>query len=133
MSNKQGVHGSCLCGGVEFIVSKFTRGVVACHCTQCRKTSGNYVAATKARNTDISIISDRTLTWYRSSETAERGFCNCCGGNMFWRKMGDDAVSIMAGPLDNPTGLQIEAHIYTDDAGDFYHIDGNQPGYPQGN
>ncbi len=132
MINTSGVRGSCLCGGVAFVVAKFVRGVVACHCSQCRKTSGNYVAATKAKNADIKMISDSTLSWFRSSETAERGFCNCCGGNLFWRKVNDDATSIMAGPLEKPTGLHVEAHIYTEDAGDFYKINDGLPVYPQG-
>jgi hypothetical protein len=32
-------------------------------------------------------------------------------------------VSIAAGSLDKPQGLRIAAHIYTDEAGDYYEID----------
>lgn len=37
-------------------------------------------------------------------------------------------MSIAAGSLDKPQGLKIAAHIYTDEAGDYYEID---PGVPQ--
>ena len=38
--------GSCLCGGVEYELHGPLRDVLACHCIQCRKTSGHYWAAT---------------------------------------------------------------------------------------
>lgn len=126
------VTGSCLCGGVKFSVAAFTRPVVACHCSQCRKTAGHYVAATKANNSDLTIVSDETLTWYRSSEEAERGFCNRCGGNLFWRPVGGTTTSIMAGPLDAPTGLKLAYHIFAEDAGDYYEIGDDVPVYAQG-
>ena len=125
------VTGRCLCGGVQYEVGRFERGVIACHCSQCRKTSGHYVAATKALNVDLRMTSDLTLKWYRSSENAERGFCTECGSNLFWRKIGDDATSIMAGALDGPTGLSMQSHIFVDDAGDYYHPDNGVPHYPQ--
>ena len=127
----QPVSGSCLCGGVRYEVDHFERGVVACHCTQCRKTSGHYVAATKATHDHLRMILDGTLKWYRSSEAAERGFCSECGSNLFWRKVGDNATSIMAGALDGPTGLSMQSHIYAADIGDYYELDDGVPIYPQ--
>ncbi|MDB3912880.1 GFA family protein, partial [Paracoccaceae bacterium] len=40
------ITGSCECGAVVFELSGKLRDVVACHCGQCRKTSGHYWAAT---------------------------------------------------------------------------------------
>lgn len=125
------VSGSCLCGGVRYEVGQFARGVIACHCTQCRKTSGHYVAATQATHDNLRMISDETLKWYRSSEAAERGFCSECGSNLFWRMIGDDATSIMAGALDGPTGLAMQSHIYADDIGDYYTLSDDVPTYSQ--
>jgi hypothetical protein len=125
------VAGSCLCGAVRYDVARFERGVIACHCSQCRETSGHYVAATQAMNANLRMISDSTLKWYRSSEDAERGFCTECGSNLFWRKIGDDATSIMVGALDGPTGLAMQCHIFVDDAGDYYCPSDGVPHYPQ--
>ena len=36
----------CLCGVVRYEVRGPLRPVIACHCTQCRRTSGPFVAAT---------------------------------------------------------------------------------------
>ncbi len=131
MSDGQ-VSGSCLCGGVKYSVAAFMRPVVACHCTQCRKTSGHYVAATKARNSDLTMISDDTLTWFRSSDVAERGFCSRCGSNLFWRPVDGDTTSIMAGALDAPTGLKLEFHIFKKSAGDYYAFNDGLPAFDEG-
>lgn len=125
------VTGSCLCGGVRYEISAFMKGVVACHCSQCRKTSGHHVASTKALNTNITFLSDETLVWYSSSEEAERGFCSTCGSNLFWRVKGGDATSVHAGPLDEPTGLTMTRHIFVDDKGDYYDLPAEHEQFPQ--
>jgi len=114
--------GGCLCGGVRYSVSGPMRDVVACHCIQCRKTSGHYVAATRVAQSDFSIDRDETLVWFRSSDKAKRGFCSRCGGNLFWWLDEGDQVSIFAGTLDGPTGLKIAEHIHMDTKGDYYDI-----------
>ena len=121
--------GRCLCGGVRFRVRGTLRHVVACHCSQCRQTSGNFVAATSTDRTDLELVAADTLTWYRSSEAAERGFCARCGGNLFWRRTDTDSrtVSIMAGTLDPLTGLRIGVHIFVDDKSDFYDLTDGAP------
>ncbi|NNE87738.1 MAG: GFA family protein [Silicimonas sp.] len=118
------VRGSCLCGGVRYTVSGPLRPVIACHCTQCRKTSGHHVAATSARRDDVEISGD--VTWFASSETARRGFCGTCGSNLFWDGPGVN-LSIFAGTLEAPTGLQLAGHIYCDAKGDYYGIEGDLP------
>lgn len=114
--------GSCLCGAVSYEITGPLRPVVACHCRQCRKTSGHYVAATQGRWDRLHMQRDEGLVWYRSSETASRGFCKDCGSSLFWRRHGDDLVSIMAGTLDPPTGLVMACHILASEKGDYYDI-----------
>jgi hypothetical protein len=100
------------------------RDVVACHCSQCRRTSGHFVAASQAPTAAIKLINAGTLSWYESSPQARRGFCNRCGGNLFWRETaeGQASTSIMAGTLDTPTGLRITQHIFVEDKSDYYSI-----------
>jgi hypothetical protein len=119
--------GGCLCGGVRYEVNGALREVIACHCSQCRRTSGNYVAATSARNDDLVLTEQATLAWYRSSDEAERGFCARCGGNLFWRHVGGRSTSIMAGTLDPPTRLKLAAHIFVDAKSDYYDIGDGAP------
>lgn len=116
-----GKTGSCLCGGVSYVVTGPLRQVVACHCHQCQKTSGHYVAATEAALVDVKI-NEETLIWYQSSDAAERGFCRRCGGNLFWRRMTGGRISIFAGTLDGPTDLRLTAQIHTEDRADYYNL-----------
>ncbi|MBV9137438.1 MAG: GFA family protein [Hyphomicrobiales bacterium] len=119
---KKNQSGGCLCGGVRYHVSGELRSVVGCHCSQCRRTSGNFVTATNCGLDDLVLEKDGTLRWYRSSEAAERGFCSVCGGNLFWRPIGGDHLSIMAGTLDAPTGLRLTKHIFVADKSDYYDL-----------
>ncbi|MEO1314605.1 MAG: GFA family protein [Pseudomonadota bacterium] len=119
------VEGSCLCGAVRFTVNGPLRPVVACHCVQCRKTSGHYVAATSAKRADLTVHGP--VAWYPSSPSARRGFCPTCGSSLFWEEDGTDQTSIHAGTLDAPTGLTLAGHIFTADKGDYYEISDDLP------
>ena len=125
--------GGCLCGGVRYEVAGPLRDVVACHCSQCRRTSGHFMAATAAPRASVRLTASATLRWHASSDTAERGFCSNCGGNLFWRQRSPavDSISIAAGTLDGPvTGLVIREHIYVADKLDYYAIDDGVPQHP---
>lgn len=111
--------GSCLCGAVRYTVDGPMRPVIACHCVQCRKTSGHYVAATSAPREAVAIQGE--VRWYKSSDTAHRGFCPVCGSSLFWDGPGVH-LSIMAGTLDGDPGVRIGGHIYCADKGAYYDI-----------
>lgn len=123
--------GRCECGSVRFEVTGPLRKVVFCHCGQCRRTSGHYVAATACATGDLQTVADEGLRWYRSSEFAERGFCGTCGSSLFWRPDHGKHLSIMAGAFGVPTGLSSREHIHVDDASDYYDICDGLPQYPQ--
>lgn len=119
--------GGCLCGAVRYEVRGPLRAVVDCHCEQCRRTSGHFAAFTATRQEDLVMTESGGLRWYRSSATAERGFCEVCGSSLFWEPASDERVSIAAGTLDLPTGLATGAHVFVDDAGDYYTIGDGLP------
>ncbi len=115
--------GSCLCGGVTFELSGELRPSVACHCVQCRKTSGHYVSATQVGPDQLNITEDSTLKWFQSTPEAQRGFCNTCGSSLFWKHDVDKgAVSVMSGTIDGATGIKTAKHIFTAFKGDYYDI-----------
>lgn len=113
------MRGGCNCGQLRYRVNGPLRPVIACHCQQCRKASGHFVAATSALRADIEI--EGVVTWYQSSAQAKRGFCATCGSNLFWDGPGLN-MSIHAGTLDGPTGLAIVGHIFCADKGDYYTL-----------
>ena len=111
--------GRCLCGAVRYETDAALRPVVACHCSQCRLSSGFHVAATSAPRDAVRI--EGAVTWFASSSEARRGFCGTCGSNLFWDG-GGASLSIMAGTLDAPTGLAMAGHIFVGDKPDWYAI-----------
>lgn len=130
-TNKKTQTGGCLCGAVRYEIDGPLRDVVYCHCAQCRKTSGHFVAATAVSNDKLQITEDSGLAWYRSSDIAQRGFCRQCGSSLFWAPAHGKYMAIMAGALDAPTGLTSREHIYVDDASDYYELTDGLPQFPQ--
>ena len=128
MSTTPTASGRCECGAVQFETHGPLRKVVYCHCKQCQRTSGHYVAATACATGDLKMIEDSGLGWYVSSDIADRGFCRTCGSSLFYRPNHGEHVSIMAGTLERPTGLTAKNHIFVAEASD-YHVIGD--GLPQ--
>lgn len=111
--------GGCLCGAVTFEISGPLRDVYFCHCTRCRRTHGHFSAYTTCAAADLDLTEDGGLRWYELGET-RRGFCRECGASLFWQREGADVISVSAGTLDPPTGLQPGRHVFLADAGDYY-------------
>lgn len=131
MSTAQTSKGHCLCGAVSYSVSGELRPVIYCHCEQCRRTSGHFVAATACKLSELTIGGEDRISWYQSSPTAKRGFCRDCGSNLFWQPTGGDYMSIWAGSLNRPTGLKTSRHIYVHMASDYYQINDGLPQFAQ--
>jgi hypothetical protein len=111
------------------------RDVHLCHCTECRRWAGHTWAATDALFEDVSFTEERGLRWIDSPDSvwdARRGFCAECGSSLFWQVPGADRVSIAAGCLDGPTGLETTEQIWVTSAGDYYELDERIPSLPRG-
>lgn len=126
------VTGGCACGGVRYEVRGKLRGIITCHCEQCRRTSGHFVAATACRRGTFTMAKSDTLKWYVAVPGFRRGFCGTCGSSLFFEEEGGQRVSIAAGSLDEPQGLKIVAHIFVSEAGDYYQIEPDVPVSPRG-
>jgi hypothetical protein len=114
--------GSCLCGAVRFEVAGTLRPPDACHCSQCRKQSGHYWASTNVARDALKIDGADELTWFRSSEKVQRGFCSICGSALFWDPIGKPVIAVAMGAFDLPTHTKLEMHIFVADKGDYYDI-----------
>lgn len=117
--SKGRLDGSCLCGGVRFTMDGLLRDVINCFCSQCRKTSGHYVAATAIRKEHLTLHSAETLAWYECLPGIRRGFCKQCGSSLFWDPGPGETMSVMAGTLEPPTGLRSVQNIHQEDASDY--------------
>ena len=128
----QPISGGCLCGGVRYEVTGKLRNIITCHCEQCRRSSGHFVAATACRREHFKLVRQDSLQWFSAVPGHRRGFCNVCGSSLFFEETGGPRVSIAAGSLDTPQGLTIAAQIFTAEAGDYYALDPHVPSSPEG-
>ncbi|EBA14307.1 glutathione-dependent formaldehyde-activating, GFA [Roseobacter sp. SK209-2-6] len=123
--------GSCLCGAVAFDLHGPLRPVYACHCKQCRKTSGHFWAATSVPDEALTFTRDEGLRWFRSSENTKRGFCGTCGSSLFWVPEGERRTVVAAGALEGELELQTKAHVFMCDKGSYYEIGDGLPQFEE--
>ena len=121
--------GGCNCGAVRFTAEGDLRPVIYCHCSQCRRQTGHYYACTNLPAAKLSIEGEDEITWYAASPQGRRGFCRHCGSALFWREIGADDISVMAGVFDGAPGLVGGSHIFVADKGDYYEIDDGLPDF----
>lgn len=114
--------GSCLCGAVKLVVEGDLPGPDACHCAQCRKQTGHYLASTDVPESKLTVHGEEHVRWYQSSEKVRRGFCGTCGSTLFWDASTLDNIAIAMGLFDGATDTNLSGHIFTADKGDYYEI-----------
>jgi hypothetical protein len=116
--------GGCICGGVRYEVSDRSklRPVVACHCEQCRRFSGHFIAASGAKHAHFKFLNETSLRWYSYLPDIRQGFCGECGCSLFFDYPKEARISIAAGSLDDGSEVTMEAQIYCAEAGKYYQL-----------
>ena len=124
------IHGSCLCGAVRLEIQEPLEHLPeACHCTQCRKHTGNYWTGINVRRSALEIRGAESLRWYQSSETVQRGSCSICGSTLFWNPTieGYKWTAVAMGCIETPLELKVTKHTFVGDKGHYYEIPDNAP------
>ena len=121
--------GHCSCGAVSICTTGPLRPVIYCHCSQCRRQTGLYLAATACEDDKLEVHGREHISWYQSSDVARRGFCSKCGSGLFWKHQDVTYTTILAGLFDEPNTLKEESHIFVRDKGCFYAITDGLPQY----
>ncbi|MEM6667488.1 MAG: GFA family protein [Pseudomonadota bacterium] len=108
--------GQCLCGSVRYTVTLPSPHYTVCHCSMCRRFAAGPFMAVHARGDDVTWNADTGLTWFKSSEWAERGFCNMCGASLFYRIAAQPEMMLIASvdSLDDASDITLAKHIYVD-------------------
>lgn len=119
--------GSCLCGAVRFEIAGDLKAPDACHCRQCRKHTGHYLASTDVPRAALTVHGAANVAWYASSEKVRRGFCSTCGSTLFWDPVHRDWIGIAMGAFDTPTRTHLGTHIFVSEKGDYYDITDGLP------
>src|SRR5262249_21436079 len=64
---------------------------------------------------------------FQSSKHNRRGFCGKCGSNLFGASDQWPFVSISAASLNEPTGLKLAVHSWTEESADYWSFDSKLP------
>ncbi|WP_106478882.1 GFA family protein [Phytohalomonas tamaricis] len=112
--------GGCLCGAVRFSIVHGGE-VSVCHCSMCRRAMGGPMFAIICEGKPT-FENRAMLGVYRSSEIAERGFCQRCGSQLFFHGLEDDSYAFTAGSFDDQSEMVITEQIFMADKPGFYAL-----------
>jgi hypothetical protein len=122
-----------LCGAVSYRAVGLS-DIWYCHCKQCQKLTGRYIAAAGVKRENLEVIGD--VNWLPISEKSNTGHCHSCGSYLFWDSHSFDTISILAGSIDETEGLDVKGHIFVSEKGNYYEINDGLPQFetypPQG-
>lgn len=104
--------GHCLCGAVKFAAEDVKTDFGVCHCIMCQQWAGGPFFATNAAG--VTFEGEEHLTRYQSSAWAERGFCNICGSNLFYRMTKSADHELCIGAFDDKEGFVMTSEIFVD-------------------
>ena len=100
--------GRCLCGAVSYSGEAAT-GVLHCHCTNCRRLTGNFIAAVRTATEDLVIDDEDSQLRWHELDYARYGFCQRCGATLFFQPADRVHTSMTAGTMDDTVGLELES------------------------
>jgi len=127
--------GSCLCGGVTYIVEGPPLRWVNCHCSRCRKArsaaySPNlFTAADGVRFTrGEDLLVSYTLP---GSKLFTLVFCRTCGSSMPRIDPSRGFAAIAMGSLDDDPGIRPQAHIFVGSKAPWYDITDTVPQFAE--
>ena len=105
---------------------------MSCHCGLCRRASGAAFLTFVHFPKDAFTWTAGAPTRYRSSPTAERGFCARCGGTLTMHEpVLDDRVQVALGSLDRPGDVKPDDHVWTQSQLPWLEIVDDAPRYPR--
>ena len=104
------ITGGCLCGAVRYEASETPLRTGFCHCRMCQKSNGTPFAVGVYFHNAAFRFTRGEPKLYRSSDTAERGFCSVCGSRLIFRPLDGPLVAVEAGSLDHPEEISPEYH-----------------------
>lgn len=114
--------GTCHCGKVGFTLPRSATGVLACHCSDCRKMHGNFNAFLAVPAEDVELEGGASLVWYQSSETSRRAFCSTCGARVLKEITPARRWLLSAGLIDGETGKSVVKNLWEQSKPDWYEL-----------
>lgn len=110
--------GHCLCGDVKITASNVNLKMGACHCGMCTRWTGSAFLALECGN-DVTIDGKEKVTYFDSSDWAQRCFCSQCGTTLFYKLKGNGHHMVSAGIFDDKD-IVFDHQIFIDKKPQYY-------------
>ncbi len=119
------VTGGCLCGRVRYEAEVFLQNGYVCHCTICRRSTGQPAEITVLIRAGTLRYLGEEPKYYVSSQDGKRGFCPDCGSRLVWQALraeDDWLTNVTVGSLDRPQDARVTRHICADTQLPWYRV-----------
>ena len=98
--------GGCQCGAVRYALNAPPDKPCICYCRMCQKQVGNVFGAFAGINIKDFELTRGEISYFRSSDEADRGFCAKCGTPLAYRHIGRPRIAVTIGSLDDPAAVK---------------------------
>lgn len=127
--------GGCACGAIRYEITAEPFVGVECHCTDCRKESGNGHASHWVFPRAAARIEGEAGEWSMTADSGNvktRAFCRRCGTPVYMTFSANPAaMSVRAGTLDDPSRYTPSVRTYASRALDWDRVDPNLPSFEE--
>lgn len=109
--------GSCMCGAVQYEITKRSRLTVNCHCTICRKSNGSaFSTYASVLESGFSIVKGAvSIQKYALGEKGEKNFCGICGSPIFNKNNKYPGFYMVHyGSLNTPNNIEPATNVFFD-------------------
>ncbi len=119
------VRGECNCGAVAFEIDADLSGVIVCHCSICRRSTGSNGIPVVVVDNDAfgwKRGKGQIATWEKPDADWQTWFCRTCGSPLPGRN-DESRMFVPAGLIsDGGEGLRVTHHIWVDSKADWDEI-----------
>ena len=112
MSETSEIQGQCLCGAVTVRATVTEPALRACHCDMCRRHTSSMFMSLRIDQGTLEVSGPAQS--FRSSDWAERGFCQRCGSTLWYGNVESGARHPAAGLFDNAGGAPLKIEFFAD-------------------
>lgn len=128
------LHGSCLCGLVQYEYSGELGPIAMCHCSQCRRAQGSaYATNSPIQASQFRFVTGRELVKeFESMPGKKRAFCGECGSPLYSRlDSKPEVLRLRIGTLQTPIDARPSHHIHASSAAEWFEFTDGLPRYSE--